>query len=165
MLDVSNKTIEGTDWKTYRDIYFEHSDSCPSRRNRIVHAEKNEEMPVRESNIEMAVCSYVMDKDDNLLITKRPGWLQIFPQAWVMPGGSVNLGEELELSCVREIEEEVGFTIEPKIENDFSCSEYFLTSPLKIPPGETTAPTHKPKVDFYPYYLYESVTKNIESVE
>jgi 8-oxo-dGTP pyrophosphatase MutT (NUDIX family) len=63
----------------------------------------------------MAVCSYILDKDNHLLLTKRPSWLSIFPNAWVMPGGSVDFNEKFEYSCLREIEEEVGLTIEPKV--------------------------------------------------
>ena len=56
----------------------------------------------------MAACAYVMDKDDNILLTRRPSSLRIFPQAWVLPGGVVDPGERLEDACLREVHEEIG---------------------------------------------------------
>ena len=44
----------------------------------------------------MAACSYILDRDNYLLLTQRPAELKIFPQAWVMPGGHVDFGETLE---------------------------------------------------------------------
>jgi isopentenyldiphosphate isomerase len=37
----------------------------------------------------MAVCAYIMDRNNNLMITKRPEHLKIFPNVWVLPGGIV----------------------------------------------------------------------------
>lgn len=42
----------------------------------------------------------------------------------------VDYGESFEYSCLREIEEEVGLTIEPENEHDDN-SPFFLSAPLK----------------------------------
>ena len=44
--------------------------------------------------------------------------MKIFPKAWVLPGGHIDLGETLETGVIREIVEEVGILIEEKIEED-----------------------------------------------
>ena len=37
--------------------------------------------------------------------------MKIFPKAWVLPGGHIDLGETLETGVIREIVEEVGILI------------------------------------------------------
>ena len=70
-----------------------------------------------DSFVKMAVCCYVLDKEKNLLITKRPEHLKIFPSVWVLPGGIVDFQESLEIGLFRELEEEVGITLEFNEEN------------------------------------------------
>ena len=48
-----------------------------------------------------------MTGDKKILVTRRHPRL-IFPHAWVMPGGLVEVGESLEDAVVRETEEETG---------------------------------------------------------
>eukprot|EP00347_Sterkiella_histriomuscorum_P013741 403363543 len=169
------------EWITYRDLYFEHSDTCPSRRNRIHHAKINEPKKLSERFIKMAVCAYIMDKDNNLLITRRPSWLSIFPQAWVLPGGIVDKGETFEQACLREIQEEVGLRIEPNFDLDRNCcddyyreeaSQFVMTyPPIEKHRDDSHETAQKVNictnipVDFEPYYLYESVTKNIQEID
>ena len=62
--------------------------------------------------MKMAVCCYIMDRNKNLLVTKRPEFIKIFPNVWVLPGGLVEYQEDLEIACMREVEEEVGLTFE-----------------------------------------------------
>ena len=165
------------DLRVYKDIYFEHSDSCPARKNRVVHEESNQEVPILNRTVKMAMCTYIMDKDNHILLTKRPSWLSIFPQAWVLPGGLLDLDEEFEYATLREIEEEVGITIE---HNNNIPKNYFLSSPLNsdldnpkrtnYPPSSflslnSSSSDNQPSVDFRPYYLYESVTKNIQDID
>ncbi len=102
--------------------------------------------------IKMAVCCYILDKNNNLLITKRPDHLKIFPNVWVLPGGMVEFQEELEIALFRELEEEVGFTFEFAEENNKSVR---MISPLRF-----DQPDEIP-VKFEPFYLYESVTNTV----
>ena len=79
-LDISESQTIGGDWITYENLHFEHSDTCPSRRNRTYHEGIGQAKKIHEDKfVKMAVCGYIMDKDKNLLITRRPEWLQIFP--------------------------------------------------------------------------------------
>ena len=50
----------------------------------------------------------VFDSSNNLLLTRRNKNLRVFPRAWVMPGGHIDLGESLEDGVVRELYEETG---------------------------------------------------------
>ena len=75
-------------WRTYDKIFFEHSDTCPSRQFRQ-RSDKGLECGPMATPVKMAVCCYVMDKDKNLMLTKRPEHLKIFPNVWVLPGGIV----------------------------------------------------------------------------
>ena len=56
---------------------------------------------------------------------------------------------------LREIEEEIGITIEAADENDIN-SKFIFTEMFSH---------QKFDVDFKPFYLYESVTKNVEEIE
>lgn len=76
----------------------------------------------------MAVCCYILDKNKNLLITKRPDHLKIFPNVWVLPGGMVEFQEKLEIAIFRELEEEVGLTFEFKD----SSTDVRMISPLRF---------------------------------
>jgi len=53
----------------------------------------------------------IVDKHGKLLLTRRPKHMRVFPWAWVLPGGGVELGETLEQSVIREIHEETGIKI------------------------------------------------------
>lgn len=146
-------------WKHYGNIPFEHSDTCPARHFRIIteemsEEEKKEKVIYSENLVKLAVCGYVLDKNDNLMLTKRPKWLKIFPNRWVLPGGIVDFQEPLEFAIMREIEEEVGLTFEYTEENA-NCNTFHLTSPLR-----ESQPNPIP-ITFEPYYVYESVTNNV----
>jgi 8-oxo-dGTP pyrophosphatase MutT (NUDIX family) len=76
-----------------------------------------------------------------------------------LPGGIVDYGESLEYACMREIEEEIGVTIEPVDEFDLANPKYHMTSILRDNDSNPIP------VTFKPYYLYESVTKNILDID
>ena len=103
-----NKESVNEDLIVYKNLHFEHSDTCPSRRNREKAEEEGGEPKISKKTLKMAACAYVMDKDDNILLTRRPSSLRIFPQAWVLPGGIVDPGERFEDACLREVHEEIG---------------------------------------------------------
>ena len=46
-----------------------------------------------------------------MLLTRRTSRLKAFPNAWVMPGGHIEIGESLEEGVIREILEETGIDI------------------------------------------------------
>ena len=50
----------------------------------------------------------IQDENDKVLLTKRSKKMKIFPGAWVLPGGHIDLGETFEECAIREIYEETG---------------------------------------------------------
>jgi mutator protein MutT len=52
----------------------------------------------------------IMSNDGKLFLTKRQKRM-IFPDAWVLPGGHIELGETFEECVVREVWEETGIKI------------------------------------------------------
>ena len=65
-----------------------------------------------ENSVKLAVSCFIMDISDNLLLLKRPEFLKVFPNRWVLPGGIVNSQEKAEITAFREIETEIGWTFE-----------------------------------------------------
>ena len=53
----------------------------------------------------------ILDKNGKILLTRRPKSMRIFPWAWVLPGGHIELGETFEEAVIREINEETGIKI------------------------------------------------------
>ena len=53
----------------------------------------------------------VFDSEDRILITRRNKKMKSFPGAWVLPGGHVEMKEELEEAGLRELFEETGLEI------------------------------------------------------
>jgi 8-oxo-dGTP pyrophosphatase MutT (NUDIX family) len=103
----------------------------------------------------MAVCAYILDKNDNLLLTKRPDWLKIFPNVWVMPGGIVEYQERMDIGLFREIEEEIGLTFE-YVDDKNPDENVKMISPLRF-----DHPSDEIEANMKPFYLYESVTRHL----
>ena len=62
--------------------------------------------------IRLASCMVLQDEEERVLLTKRSQKMKIFPGAWVLPGGHIDLGETFEECAIREIREETGIEIE-----------------------------------------------------
>ena len=84
-----------------------HSDICFSRRYSSEVGANYDNGPIR-----LASCMVIQDDADNVLLTKRAQGMSVFPGAWVLPGGHIEVGESLEECAVREIKEETGINIE-----------------------------------------------------
>lgn len=79
-ISIDYEPIHDADWITYRNVHFEHSDTCPSRRNRLVHEKLGQDPKIsKDRYMRMAVCCYILDKTGHLLLTRRPSWLTNFP--------------------------------------------------------------------------------------
>ena len=116
--------IECNESRTYQ-MYLEHSDTCPNRIYRMICQTENVEIKYSEKNAKLAVCMAVFDVDGKILLTRRNINMKIFPHAWVMPGGHIDLGETLEEGVVRELKEETGIEVERKVSEDGMKFEYF----------------------------------------
>ena len=88
-----------------------HSDICFSRRYSRDKDAKYDKGPVK-----LASCMVIQDESDSVLLTKRSEDMNVFPGAWVLPGGHIEVGESLEECAIREVKEETGIEIE--IAND-----------------------------------------------
>lgn len=62
--------------------------------------------------MKLAVCMAIFDEDNHLLLTKRNKNMYTFPNAWVLPGGHIDLHEGLKHGVIREIREETGIEID-----------------------------------------------------
>ena len=62
--------------------------------------------------VSLAIVLRPADKTHALLITKRPA-KTVYAGYWELPGGKIDAGESPEQAVVREIDEELGITIEP----------------------------------------------------
>ena len=86
-----------------------HSDICFSRRYSRDEEAKYDRGPVR-----LASCMVIQDDSDSVLLTKRSKDMSVFPGAWVLPGGHIEVGESLEECAIREVKEETGIEIDIK---------------------------------------------------
>lgn len=64
----------------------------------------------RKEHIVTSVVAVIIDDHERVLLTKRS--IPPFQGMWVMPGGKIELGEPIAVALQREVEEEVGLTVE-----------------------------------------------------
>ena len=98
----------------------------------------------------------ILDVDGKILITRRPKSMRNFPWAWVLPGGHIELGESMEESVIREIEEETGISIKQIdktkcVYDNKECilEPFFLFESVSMKAKGTVAPHNGHLVVFY----------------
>jgi len=89
------------------NIPLEHSPFCPARR---VFQEIGRVQPTHK-DIRLASTVVVESADGRFLLCRRDENSVIFPKVWVVPGGHVDPGEDIETACLRELREEVGIAV------------------------------------------------------
>ena len=93
--------------------------------------------------------------------------MRVFPWAWVLPGGGVELGETLEQSVIREIHEETGIKIvqQEKKGDEYLCtylnepctlSPFFVFESVSMKATGTTSPSNGHLIVFYKIQLSQS---------
>ena len=63
-----------------------------------------------KEHIVTSVVAVIVDEQERVLLTKRS--IPPFKGMWVMPGGKINLGEQIKVALRREVDEEVGLDVE-----------------------------------------------------
>lgn len=102
-------------------------EGCPLRESCTAYrADRVEKLPVRESSgdkphHEIAVA--VVERDGEVLIARRPED-KMLGGLWEFPGGKQENGEELTDAVVREMQEELGVTVQPDEKIDEVPHEY-----------------------------------------
>lgn len=64
----------------------------------------------KKEHIVTSVVAVIVDEQERVLLTKRS--IRPFLGMWVMPGGTINLGEPILRALQREVDEEVGLDVE-----------------------------------------------------
>lgn len=94
----------------------------------------------RKEHIVTSVVAVIIDDEEQVLLTRRN--ISPFKDMWVMPGGKIDLGEEIFKALHREVKEEVGLEVEigeligvfehltPGEENDHFIILYYRCRPL-----------------------------------
>lgn len=121
--------------KEYIDIPFEHGPECSLSKKPYIATQKR---------VSLASVGVVMDKDENVLITRRNKHLKSFPSCWVFPGGHKEKNEDFSDTMLREVYEETGIHIIKK------NSEYYYNE-------------HKAEV--VSIFIYESIYPNCDNVK
>ena len=66
--------------------------------------------PYKKEYIVTSVVAVIVDEQERVLLTKRS--IPPFKDMWVMPGGKIDLGEQIVAALKREVDEEVGLAVE-----------------------------------------------------
>ena len=94
----------------------------------------------RKEHIVTSVVAVIIDDEEQVLLTRRN--IPPFKDMWVMPGGKIDLGEQILKALHREVKEEVGLEVEigelidvfehltPGAENDHFIILYYRCRPL-----------------------------------
>ena len=128
--------IERFQWiKEFIDIPFEHSPECSLSKKPFTGTQRN---------VSLASVGVIMDKDENVLITRRNKRLKGFPSCWVFPGGHKEKNEDFSDAMLREVYEETAIQITKK-DNSFYYNEH--------------------KVEVVPIFIYESQYPNCDNLK
>jgi mutator protein MutT len=66
---------------------------------------------IEEKQKEEAAVAVIINEKEQILLLKRAGWTEKFPELWNLPGGGVDKGESPVEAAIRETEEECGLNI------------------------------------------------------
>lgn len=84
--------------------------------------------------IKKASVGLILNKNNQLLITRRNKHLKTFPHSWVFPGGNVDESESFQNTLIREIKEEVGVDISTEVITTHMI--YESSYPINLSDGE-----------------------------
>ena len=71
---------------------------------------------MKARGINVGICAVVESRDKRVLVTRRAAHMRTFPGVWVPPGGGLDAHDpSLKEAALRELEEETGLSLNPKI--------------------------------------------------
>ena len=95
----------------YERLLLGHSSKCRERAYMKKMEQSGQKLQLSSRIIKPACCVALVTADNKVLLTKRHSRL-IFPNAWVLPGGHLDPGEDIEQCAIRELSEETGAKVE-----------------------------------------------------
>ena len=105
-------------------------------------------MPPESAKLKHAAVALVAVNGDtpdtpSLLLTRRSPNLRTHPAQWALPGGRVDLGETVEQTALRELEEEIGLTLAAEnvlgVLDDYITRSGYMVTPIVIWGGDVAA--------------------------
>lgn len=110
--------------------------------------------PIKEITLEKAaVVLAVMDKPGKIecpcfLLTRRAAKMRQHPGQFALPGGKVDAGESIEQAALRELQEELGITVDDKdilgVLDDYPTRSGFCITPVVVWLGQQVTITPNP---------------------
>uniref|UniRef100_A0A7S0I2Q1 Nudix hydrolase domain-containing protein n=1 Tax=Hanusia phi TaxID=3032 RepID=A0A7S0I2Q1_9CRYP len=101
-------SVQGTREGSFCTV-LQHAKPCPAS---LVDDGVLECLCKESESIRVAVSVMLEDSARRILLTRRSSSMRTYPGAWVLPGGHVDLGEELFDTAAREVKEEVGISLD-----------------------------------------------------
>ncbi|KAF2071135.1 hypothetical protein CYY_007541 [Polysphondylium violaceum] len=124
-----------------------HSKECPfhqlERSESIVH--KDLQIEKKYPPIKVGVAVLLEDSFNRILLTKRSPLLRIFPNAWVLPGGHMEINESIFETGLRELYEETGVDLIKNRESMDSidiCGVFESAYPVLLPKDKLPVDHH-----------------------
>lgn len=99
----------------YFNLPLAHAYTCPAHAYNSSLQNSSISTPTVSNSsrkLRLAVCVLVLDCNGSVLLTRRASGMRSFARCWVIAGGSVDNGEDLEEAGAREVEEETGLKID-----------------------------------------------------